>query len=259
MSSSDAFFNKNMKRALITLLFSLVASCFLSSTLAYAASAHSSVLRFSVWGNSYAASTSANEFSSSAQGNAVLSSSQKFSAGSATISIAFTRDEKFVAGSTSSNPSATTYFLATASGSKVSGYAYRTSAYLSLNGGSSGKYTTQFPTATLITSSLKNSIAIYDISPYTDAYKTNATGLKYGSLLAEKANGYYPDLITATGNNGIDGYVYYRDIAFREPDTAEEALELYGSPHTEKVTVYAEDGITPVDTLTIYFGYSVCK
>jgi hypothetical protein len=48
MSSSDAFFNKNMKRALITLLFSLVASCFLSSTLAYAASANSSVLRLSL-------------------------------------------------------------------------------------------------------------------------------------------------------------------------------------------------------------------
>lgn len=250
-------YSTSIKRLCLLLMSLLLVMCF--TTPAYASSGYSSVKQFSVWGNYYSASTSVHEFSNSSQGCGVLSSTYAFSAGSATISLSLMRDEKVLAGGKSSNPVSTTYFRPSVWGDKVSGYLYQTFGYLSLNGGSNGNYDTGIPTAKLNTSALAKSFDLYSISQYTDAYETNDSGLTYGSILAEEANGYHPDLVAALGEGGKDGYVFYEDLNPQNPMSSDEALSLYGSPHTEKVIVYDVDGKTPIDYIPMYYGYSVCS
>jgi hypothetical protein len=57
-----------------------------------------------------------------------------------------------------------------------------------------------------------------------------------------------PELIRAVGDNGVSGYIRYEDYSGSQPTNPEEALRM---PKDEVISVYAADGVTVVDHLTL--------
>lgn len=79
--------------------------------------------------------------------------------------------------------------------------------------------------------------------PQGPDYPTNANGLTYGA--GGRDGGPHPDLITAVGDCGIQGYVHAADL---EEDAPWEPGAGDGEPRT--VGVFESDGVTQVDTFT---------
>ena len=82
-------------------------------------------------------------------------------------------------------------------------------------------------------------------------YEVNEYGLTYGSGFYAESLEDYPDLIQVIGKNGVEGYVYSKDINL-ELNTLDEVLDYINSGQSDyTVPVYTEDGITIVDTFEI--------
>lgn len=65
------------------------------------------------------------------------------------------------------------------------------------------------------------------------------------------SDGQIPELIRAQGDSGIVGYVRYEDYMGPTPSNPEEAL---AQDETFAIPVYASDGVTVVDHLTLAPG-----
>lgn len=82
----------------------------------------------------------------------------------------------------------------------------------------------------------------------TSIFKKNEMGMTYGSSVNSHETGLYPTLVASIGINGVSGYIYQSDF---------DELDGYGirgemiPPEKELLTVYAEDGVTPVDLFKI--------
>lgn len=86
------------------------------------------------------------------------------------------------------------------------------------------------------------------------SYPVNESGMTYGSGLSAEYVGEEPDLISAIGKNGIDGYVKNTDINMPIPSNPEEAVSLYGTSNIKTVPVYDVDGTTIVDWFDTEIG-----
>jgi len=94
--------------------------------------------------------------------------------------------------------------------------------------------------------------------------KVNANGQTYGSAKAKSMQAL-PDLIGVVGDNGVKGYLYREDFIGKMPSSPEEALRIQaekderlakGEDVNTVYSVYAEDGVTVVDTFTTEYGHN---
>lgn len=91
----------------------------------------------------------------------------------------------------------------------------------------------------------------------TRHYPTTPDGRTFGDLPTD--NGplpveKIPDLVGVVGDNGVEGYAKAEDLdgPGPEPTSPEEALRLQDEAPAEWIVpVYAEDGITQIDTFTV--------
>ncbi|WP_349662165.1 hypothetical protein [Lysinibacillus zambalensis] len=82
-------------------------------------------------------------------------------------------------------------------------------------------------------------------------YEINENGLTYGSDFYAESLEDSPDLVRVIGKNGVEGYVYSKDINL-ELNTLDEVLDYINSGQPEFIVpVYAEDGIEVLDTFEI--------
>lgn len=112
---------------------------------------------------------------------------------------------------------------------------------------------------TLITALIVGSIvvgpAIADNSsdqnkPYI--YPRNASGQTYGPAPFANSPEEEPDLISALGENGMEGYVLKEELDGPQPNTPEEAIEyMRNLPEYRIINLYASDGITVIDKFKI--------
>ena len=82
-------------------------------------------------------------------------------------------------------------------------------------------------------------------------YPTNASGLTYGSDFGAAQE---PDLVLVIGDQGREGYVYSVELYPPAPPSPREALATQ-TPADEieaVLKVYLSDGLTQIDTFTIY-------
>lgn len=75
----------------------------------------------------------------------------------------------------------------------------------------------------------------------TEGYPTNQSGETYGPSIREWNQD--PDLILATGNNNIVGYVKNEDLIGDLPSTPEEAIKK-NSNNSYSIPLYLQDGKT---------------
>lgn len=89
-------------------------------------------------------------------------------------------------------------------------------------------------------------------SPYVTLseieYDVNENGEIYGSKYFLNAIGVEPDLISATGDDGTEGYIKRVDLEIDEASTLEEALAT--NYNTRTVPLYTYDGKTIVGQFT---------
>lgn len=82
-------------------------------------------------------------------------------------------------------------------------------------------------------------------------YEVNENGLTYGSGFYAESLDDSPDLIQAIGINGVEGYVYSKDINL-ELNNLDEVIDYINTGQPDyTVPVYTEDGVTVVDTFEI--------
>lgn len=83
------------------------------------------------------------------------------------------------------------------------------------------------------------------------SYEVNKNGLTYGSGFYAESLEDSPDLIQVIGKNGVEGYVYSKDINL-ELNTLDEVVDYINSGQSDYIVpVYTEDGITIVDTFEV--------
>lgn len=83
------------------------------------------------------------------------------------------------------------------------------------------------------------------------SYEVNENGLTYGSGLYAESLEDSLDLIRAIGINGVEGYVYSKEINL-ELNTLDKVIDYINSGQQDySVPVYAEDGTTIVDTFEV--------
>lgn len=90
-------------------------------------------------------------------------------------------------------------------------------------------------------------------------YKVNANGETYGNSLQADILGYDADLVFATGENGVVGYVRAEDLEEPEPSNPEEAALMQQQRVTSGysgryIPVYKEDGETVIGRFLVSFA-----
>lgn len=90
-------------------------------------------------------------------------------------------------------------------------------------------------------------------------FSVNANGETYGNLFQTRAAGEYPDLILATGEDGVVGYVRSEDLEGTAPATPEEALAIQEQHKAEGysgryVNLYDSDGETVIGSFFVEAG-----
>lgn len=82
-------------------------------------------------------------------------------------------------------------------------------------------------------------------------YEVNEDGLTYGSDYYANSIESSPDLIQVIGKNGVEGYVYSKDMNL-DLNTLEAVEEYINSGQSDlTIPVYANDGVTIVDTFEL--------
>lgn len=74
-------------------------------------------------------------------------------------------------------------------------------------------------------------------------------------LVSDVGEETYPEFIGVVGDHGVVGYSRLEDLRGEIPSSPEEALDMAGE--TRVIPVYADDGVTQVDTLTETDGDAV--
>ena len=94
----------------------------------------------------------------------------------------------------------------------------------------------------------------YSLRDLKNLYNVNEKGEIYGSELFLEQFNKTPDLIEVLGDNGNIGYVKSSDLNKGSSlDTLQEVIEYQNDlPNERKIIVYESDGITSIDTFTIY-------
>ncbi len=88
-----------------------------------------------------------------------------------------------------------------------------------------------------------------------DIYNINENNEIYGSELFLAEYNITPDLILAEGNNGKIGYVRYEDLNEETPNDLGEAIEYQSNlPDSRVIPLYDSDGVTVIDSFTIYYN-----
>jgi len=85
-------------------------------------------------------------------------------------------------------------------------------------------------------------------------YSINQSGETYGSAMYARTESEMPDLAAAIGDNGVLGYIRLSESMGEMPSSPEEAIAMQNRRSTQAplvVSLYAEDGITVLDTFTI--------
>ena len=88
-------------------------------------------------------------------------------------------------------------------------------------------------------------------------YGVNQNGETYGSSAYARTYEEEPDLIAAIGDNGEKGYIRRSESEEEDPSSPEEALRIQNERANQPpriIPLYAEDGITVLDTFTIGKG-----
>lgn len=89
-------------------------------------------------------------------------------------------------------------------------------------------------------------------------YKTNANGETFGNDIQAMALGYEADLILATGENGVLGYIRTSDLDNKvsDPDEAvsKQNYRIVHSLTVRYIPLYKEDGKTIVGRFAIHFN-----
>ncbi|MEK8199660.1 hypothetical protein [Lysinibacillus sp. FSL M8-0134] len=83
------------------------------------------------------------------------------------------------------------------------------------------------------------------------SYEVNENNLTYGSNFYAKSIEDSPDLILAVGKNGVEGYVYSKDINLELNTLGEVLAYINAGQPNNTVPVYAKDGITIIDTFEL--------
>ncbi|MFD0716969.1 peptidase [Paenibacillus sp. GCM10027626] len=117
----------------------------------------------------------------------------------------------------------------------------------------------QFDVPTL-TSTINKSVDITaDITPIMllSEYGVNDNGETYGSALSEYSIGVEPDLVSAIGTNGVEGYVRATDLApnVLSPDEVIEYMNEKGNSQT--IPLYADNGTTVLGEFVLESHYTV--
>jgi hypothetical protein len=68
-------------------------------------------------------------------------------------------------------------------------------------------------------------------------------------VISDSGDERIPELISAVGDSGIEGYVRYADLEGPQPSSPEEAMRMSGVERV--IPVYAEDGKTVMDQYTL--------
>lgn len=84
-----------------------------------------------------------------------------------------------------------------------------------------------------------------------ESFEVNEMGLTYGSDMYSTSIEDSPDLISAIGVNGIEGYIYAKDLNPKLNTLAEVLDYIDSGVQDYTVLVYDEDGITVVDTFEV--------
>ena len=71
-------------------------------------------------------------------------------------------------------------------------------------------------------------------------------------LISDMGDERIPELIKAAGDDGVSGYVRYEDMEGPQPSDPAEAIAISGQERV--IPVYAADGVTVVDWLTVSSG-----
>lgn len=131
---------------------------------------------------------------------------------------------------------------ATAQTGKASGngnyHAEGTAEYTNKNGG----------TSTLELLPVTYSMSSRAIEPFTAderEVKTNSLNQSYGEAFVAKKMNLDLDLISAVGQNGVEGYIYSSELPHNIANYV---------PYDHEINVYASDGITVVDSFYISAG-----
>lgn len=83
------------------------------------------------------------------------------------------------------------------------------------------------------------------------AYEVNENGLSYGSDFYSESQEDSPDLIRVIGKNGIEGYVYSKNINLNFNNLSEVLDHINTGQSNYTIPVYKVDGTTVVDTFEI--------
>lgn len=91
--------------------------------------------------------------------------------------------------------------------------------------------------------------------PLNAIVTTNERGEIYGSELYLKCLGLDADLIQVLGNSGSIGYVKSTDLNYDNVSSISDAVTYMNAPEANRIIpVYESDGVTVIDTFTIYSG-----
>lgn len=94
----------------------------------------------------------------------------------------------------------------------------------------------------------KTIIGSFPISPKITNYPKNINGQTYGSAADATSPETEPELISAAGMDGTEGYVLKKDLDGEQPKTPEEAIHMQNSisPDGFDIPLYDIDGETVI-------------
>lgn len=75
-------------------------------------------------------------------------------------------------------------------------------------------------------------------------FEVNSNGQTYGSMVSANSVGEKPELVSAKGVNGVEGYIYYNQ--WLEATTASSE-----STEAESIPLFSQDGITQIGTFEL--------
>ena len=88
-----------------------------------------------------------------------------------------------------------------------------------------------------------------------DTYRTNESGLTYGSAIYASSLETEPDLILVEGENGVLGYVYKTDLDGPKANTPEEQVKIWDLNRKPRpISVYESDGLTVIGEFIVGGG-----
>lgn len=213
---------------------------------AFAASAYSSKISFSAGGKTYYGQSMISTASGQATGWALTSASSVVDTGwlGADVRIFNGANGQIIERKRSHSAQATQYYNASLSISSSRASSFKCDSRIF--GWNGSDYTIKY---TPYTPSVDRSVRQFAI----DRYPVCQDGFTYGSLLSMRYVGVEPDLISALGRHGTEGYVRRVDLCDDVPASPEEAVLLFGHEGEIAIPVYDLSG-DQVDVFVTHTG-----